>query len=57
MLGGEESPEDGFGGKTIGGTEAASETLTEAGGESAALRVTGESENRLSSEPFEARRP
>ena len=37
-----------------GGTEGASETLTEAGGESAALRVTGDGENRLSSEPFEA---
>jgi ribonuclease E len=36
------------------GTEEASETTTAPGGESAALRVTGEAENRLSSEPFEA---
>ena len=35
-------------------TDEAQETTTEAGGESAALRVTGDSENRLSSEPFEA---
>jgi len=35
-------------------TDEAQETTTEAGGESAALRVTGDSENRLSSEPYEA---
>ena len=35
-------------------TDEAQETLTEAGAESAALRVTGDGDNRLSSEPFEA---
>jgi len=51
--GGEESAEDDSA-HDDRGTDERHETTTEAGGESAALRVTGEAENRLSSEPFEA---